>query len=181
MGGGGYTDGKWSVPDVISDEVGQSACITHPPIRQLRVPAYFPLYVELAFSVSGEEDAPGFKVQIHQVEGNAALEVTIDTIQNDLTPDIDYLEIREVRFGNCLVNGLVLLYAAKEIKLGHFRRSVRVIRVPRANFERNVRGDNSWVIAHRFDEYRDYSPFTSYPRFNGSSVHGITCQKSTPS
>ena len=102
----------------------------------------------------GEEDAPGFEVQIHQVEGNATLEVTVDAIQNDLTPDIDYLEIREVRFGNCLVNSLVLFYAVKEVKFGLFWRSSCIIRVSGTDFERNIRGDDSWIVAHGFDEHR---------------------------
>ena len=125
----------------------------------------------------GEEYAPGFKMQIHQVKGNAALEVTVDAIQNNLTPDIDYLEIREVRFGNRLVNSLVLLYAAKEIKFGHFWRGPRVVGVPRANLERDVRGDNNRVIAHGFDEHRNYSTFASHPSFNGSSNYGVTHQR----
>ena len=126
----------------------------------------------------GEEDAPGLKVQIHQVEGNATLEVAVNAVQNNLTPDIDDLEIREVRLGDCLVNSLVLSYAAEEIKPGLFRRSGRIVRVPRTNFERNISSDDSWVIAHGFDEYRHYSPLANHPRFNGSSDREITRQGS---
>ena len=94
MDSGWYPDSQRSVPNVIGDKVRQSARVLHPTARQRRVPAYFSLYVELAFSMPGEENAPGLEVQIHQVEGNATLEVTIDAVQNNLTPDIDYLEIR---------------------------------------------------------------------------------------
>jgi len=37
------------------------------------------------------EDAPGFEVQIHQAEGDVTLKVAVDTVQNDLTPDVDYI------------------------------------------------------------------------------------------
>ena len=109
-------------------------------------------------------------MQVHQVEGNAALEVTIDAVQNNLTPDVDYLEIRKVRLGNRLINSLVFSDAAKEVDFGLPWRGGRIIRVPRTNFERNVRGDDGWVVAHRFDEHRHYSPFASHPHFDGISV-----------
>jgi len=125
----------------------------------------------------GEKDAPGFEVQVHQVEGNAALEVTIDSVQNDLAPNIDYLQIREVRLRNRLVHSLVFFYAAKEVGFGLFRGSGRIVRVPRTNFERNVRGNDSRVVTRRLDEYHHYSPFASYPRFNGSSTYWINRQK----
>ena len=111
------------------------------------------------------EDAPGFEVQIHQAEGDTTLKVAVDTVQNDLTPDVDHLEIGEVRLGNRLVNDLTLLYAAKEVKSGLFWRSVRIVWVPRTNLECNVHGDDSWVIAHRFDEHRHQSLLANDPRF----------------
>ena len=127
----------------------------------------------------GEEDAPGFEVQIHQIEGDATLEVAIDAVQDDLTSDVDYLEVREVRLGNCLVNGLVLFYTAKEIEFGLFWRSGRIVRVPRTNLERNICGDYSWVIAHRFYENRHYSPLAGHPRFDESSAHRYPSEVST--
>jgi len=130
--------------------------------------------------MSGEEDAAGFEMQVHQVEGNATLEVTIDAVQNNLTPDIDYLEIREVGLGNRLVNSLVFSYAAKEVEFGLFWKSVRVVWVPGTDFKRNIRGDDNGVIARRFNEHSYYSPLASHPRFNGSSGHTSTSQKLAP-
>lgn len=74
-----------------------------------------------------------------------------------------------MRLGNCLVDSLILADAAKEINFCFLRRSGRVIRVPRTDFQCNICSDDSRVVAYGFDEHDYYAPFASHSRFNESS------------
>jgi len=60
---------------------------------------------------SGEEYAPWLQVQIHEVECDATLQVSVYAADGDLIPDVGDSEVREVGLRDRLVNGFVLLDA----------------------------------------------------------------------
>ena len=88
----------------------------------------------------------------------------------DLIPDIDYLEVREVGFRDCFVNGFVLLDAPKEVPLCVFARRVLVVRITHANFQCNIGGDGSRVVADGLEEYKSHPFLLRYPSLDKSPV-----------
>ena len=95
----------------------------------------------------GEENAPRLQVQIHEIERDATLQVTMYPANGCLLPDVDYLKVREVRLCNGLINGLIFLDTPEEIPLRIFRRHVLVIWITHADFQRDIGSDNVRVIA----------------------------------
>jgi len=78
-----------------------------------------------------------------------------------------------MRLRDRLVHLLVRRYPPQEIPLGHLRRSVLVIRIPRAHFKRDVGGDDSGVIAYRFEKNKLDVPLFGYPGFNSCPGNGL--------
>ena len=105
-------------------------------------------------------------MQIHQVECNSALKISIDPVHRDTTSHVDYAEVGQVGFGYSFVYLLVLLYATKEIFLGYFWGSILVVGVSGADLQCNIRGQDSRIIAYRLEENETESFLFSYPRFD---------------
>lgn len=91
-------------------------------------------------------------MQVHEVEGDAALEVAVDAADGCLVADVGDANVRQVRLGDRLVDGLVGADAPQKVRLGLRARHVLVVRVARAHLERDVRRDDRRVVAHRLEE-----------------------------
>jgi hypothetical protein len=119
---------------------------------------------------SGEEYAPRLQVQIHQVERDTTLQVSVYATNSYLVPDVDYFEVREVRFHDWFVNGLILFDAPEEVPFRILRGHVLVIRVTHANFERDIGSDDRRVVADRLEEYEGHPFFFSHPSLDEGSA-----------
>ena len=60
---------------------------------------------------SGKEYASWLQVQIHEVERDATLQVSVYAADGDLVPDVGDSEVREMGLRDRLVNGFVFLDA----------------------------------------------------------------------
>lgn len=105
-------------------------------------------------------------MQIHQVECNSALKISIDPVHRDITSHVDYAEVGQAGFGYSFVYLLVFLYATKEIFLGYFRGSILVVGVSGANLQCHIRGQDSRIIAYGLEENKTESFLFSYPLFD---------------
>lgn len=94
-----------------------------------------------------QKDAPRFDVQIHQVVGNATLQIAVDMAYDHLRADVDDFKVRQVRLRDALVRGLVLADAVEEISQGLLVRHVLVVGIASGHFKRNIRGDDFGIIA----------------------------------
>lgn len=97
---------------------------------------------------SGKEYATRLQVQIHEVEGDATLQVSVYAANGDLIPDVSYFEVREVWLSDRLVNRFVLFDTSEEVPLRVFRGRVLVVGVAHAYFQRNIGGDDGRIIAN---------------------------------
>jgi hypothetical protein len=119
---------------------------------------------------SGKENASRLQVQIHEVERDATLQVSVYAADGDLIPNVDYPEVREVGLADRLVNGFVLLDAPEEIPLRVFGRRVLVVGVTHANFQRDVGSDDRRVVTDRLEEYEGHPFLLGHPSLNKSST-----------
>jgi len=115
-------------------------------------------------------------MQIHEVERDAALQVSVYAADGDLIPDVFYFEVREVRLRvrDRLVNGFVLLDAPEEVPLRVFARRVLVVGVTHTNFQRDVGSDDSRVVADRLEEYEGHPILFGHPSLNRSSAEMLS-------
>lgn len=82
-----------------------------------------------------------------------------------LASNIDNLEVRQMWFRDRLIHLLVFCDSAKKIALGFLRRSVLVVWISRADLQRDVRSDDSGIVAQRFKEDEMNSLLFRYARF----------------
>ena len=68
----------------------------------------------------GEIYTARLEVQVHEVEGNSTLQISMNMAESDLVADVLDPQIREARFGDSFVHSLVLANAALEVDLGLF-------------------------------------------------------------
>lgn len=66
-------------------------------------------------------------MQVHQVVYDPGLQVSLDTVDDDLASNVDQLDIRQVFLGNCLVSLSVMDNAGFEVLHGLLRIHVFVI------------------------------------------------------
>jgi len=109
-------------------------------------------------------------MQIHEVERDATLQVSVYAADGDLVPDVGDSEVGEVGLRDRLVDGFVLFDAPQKVSLRVFGGRVLVIRVAHANFQRDVRSDDSRVVAERLEEYKGHPFLFGHPSLNRSSV-----------
>ena len=102
-----------------------------------------------------EKYASRLEVQVHEIERDATLEITMNVAQRDLVADVADAEVAEARLCDRLVHGLVLLDAPQEVALSVLARHVLVVRVARGHLERDVRRDHRGVVAHGLEEDDD--------------------------
>jgi hypothetical protein len=86
-------------------------------------------------------------MQIHKIERDATLQVSMYPADGCLFPDVDYLKVREVGLCNGLIDSLIFLDTPEEIPLRVFGRRVLIIRIAHADFQRDIGGDDLRVIA----------------------------------
>jgi hypothetical protein len=86
-------------------------------------------------------------VQIHEVESDATLEITLDPVDRHLLPHIQYPAEADPRFRDGLVHALILSNPLAEVGLGLFARHPSVVWVARRCLESNICGDDGGVIA----------------------------------
>lgn len=57
-------------------------------------------------------------MEIHEIKGDATLQIPIDTRDSDLVSDVSYSKVREVGFRDGLINGLILLDTLDKVAFG---------------------------------------------------------------
>lgn len=62
-----------------------------------------------------KENAARLEMQVHEVERDPTLQVTMDVAQGDLTPNILDTKVRKMRFGDRLVYSFVFPDASFEV------------------------------------------------------------------
>lgn len=110
-------------------------------------------------------------MEIHEIKGNATLQISIDARESNLVSDVSNSKVREVGFRDGLINGLVLLNTPYKVTFSDFFREIFVIWVARRNFESHISRYHGGMIAHGFEEY-DMDPlFLGNSGFNfGSAI-----------
>ena len=68
-------------------------------------------------------------MEIHEIKGDATLQISINAREGDLVSDVGYSKIRKVRFCDGLVDSFILLDAPDKVSLSNFFRLTFVIRV----------------------------------------------------
>ena len=68
-------------------------------------------------------------MEIHEIKGNATLQVPIDTRESDLVSNVSYSNIREVGFYDGLIHGLILLDTLEKVAFSNLFREIFVIRI----------------------------------------------------
>lgn len=96
-------------------------------------------------------------MQVHEVEGNPALQITVDMTECNLITNVPNSQIREVRLCNGLIYGFIFFYPTQEVLLGCLTRHVFIIGITRADLQGDVGGYNGWVIADGLKK-DDYDP-----------------------
>jgi hypothetical protein len=109
-------------------------------------------------------------VEIHEIKGNATLQIPMDTRESDLVSNVSYSKIREVWFCDGLINGLILFDTFDKVALSDLFREIFVIRIARTNFERNVSRYHSGIVADGFNEYDMDPPLLGNSGLNFSSA-----------
>jgi hypothetical protein len=109
-------------------------------------------------------------MEIHEIKGNATLQVPVDTGQSHLVSNVGYSKVRKMGFCDGLVNGLVLFDTLDEVAFSHFFRQIFVIRVTRRYFQSDVCSYNGRIVADGLEEYHIDALFLRNPGFNFRSV-----------
>jgi len=109
-------------------------------------------------------------VKIHEIKGDATLQISIDARESDLVSNVSYPEVREVGFCDGLIDCLILLDTSDKVALSDLFREVFVIRIARRNFESHIGRYHSRIVADGFDEYDLDPPFLGNAGFNFSSA-----------
>lgn len=91
-------------------------------------------------------------MEIHEIKGNATLQIPIDTRESDLVSDVGYSNIREVGFCDGLVNGLIFLDTLEKVAFSNLSRQIFVVWISRRNFESHVSCYHRRIVADGFDE-----------------------------
>lgn len=101
---------------------------------------------------SRQVDVSRLQVQIHQVKCDSTLQVPLNLVDGHLSTDIENPTVAQIRFRDGLVDRLVGGDPFPEIRLGFGFGHVLVIGITRLDFQSDIRGDDCWVIAERFEE-----------------------------
>ncbi len=86
-------------------------------------------------------------MKVHQVIGDATLEVSMNLADRYLAPDVLDTEVGKVGFCDCLVDCLVFFNSSQEIAPGFVARHILVVRVTCINFEIDVCRDDVGIVA----------------------------------
>lgn len=87
------------------------------------------------------------QMQIHQVERNSRLQISLDPVDRDLLSDIQDPAEADPWLGNGLVHLLIRLNALLEIRNSFLLTHSRIVRITRASFESHVGSDDDGVVA----------------------------------
>lgn len=116
-------------------------------------------------------------MEIHEIKGDATLQIPIDTRKSDLVSDVSYSKVREVGFRDGLINGLILLDTLDKVAFGDLFWEILVIWIARRNLESDVSRYHSRIMADGFDEY-DLDPlFLGNSGFDASSATPLSPMK----
>ena len=108
-------------------------------------------------------------MQVHQVERDSTLQISIDPAQSDLIAHVEDSDIAEMGPRDCLVDALVLLDAPKEIALRTLGGHVLVVGIAGGDLERDIGSDDGGVVADRLEEDDGETAFTCDAFFYFSS------------
>jgi len=97
---------------------------------------------------STEKNAPGGNVQVHQVVYDPGLQVSLDMVDDNLTSNVNQLDIRQVFLGNRLVSLSVMDNAS--LKVLHGLLWIHVFVIGRRQLDRHdVVKNQGLILAHR--------------------------------
>lgn len=68
-------------------------------------------------------------MEIHEIKGDATLQIPMDMRESDLVSNVGYSNIREVGFCDGLINGLILFDTLDKVALSDLFREIFVIRI----------------------------------------------------
>ena len=89
--------------------------------------------------------------------------------QRHLRPHIHDLDITQMRLGDRLIDLLILRDAAQEVALRFLGRDVLVIGIAGLHFERDVGGDDGWIVAGGLEEDQVEAGFLGHALFDARS------------
>lgn len=109
-------------------------------------------------------------MQVHQVECDSTLEVSVDSVDVNGSSNVDDLAVAEMRFRDGFVDGLVLSDSLPEVDLGGLLRHVLVVRISRRDLESDVGSDDGGFVADGLEEEEVEVGFEGDPSFDLGSV-----------
>jgi len=122
-------------------------------------------------------------MQVGQKIRDPTLQVAMDPRDLHLSTHVHNLQIREMGLRDRLVDFFILLYPPQEIDLGSIRRDMAIIRISRGHFQSNIGGDDSWIIAKRFQKDKPYTLLFRYTCLNSCPTmiksSGVTEMRNT--
>ena len=91
-------------------------------------------------------------MQVHEVERDSTLQITVNMAQCDLVADVLDPQVGQMGLGNGLVYSFVLADTSLEIRFGLLARHILVVGIARRDLKCDVGGDDSGIVANRFQE-----------------------------
>jgi hypothetical protein len=94
-------------------------------------------------------------MQVHEVEANARLKVSVNLVHLHLVSYVDDLDITEMGLFDRLIDRLVLLDPVPEVALSVLSGHMRIVGIPGRDLEGHIGSDHGRIVTATFQEQND--------------------------